>query len=220
MVSDTNLPQTVSDTHSATLAATGLTSFRGDRLLFRDLTLTLVPGEFIHVHGPNGSGKTTLLRILCGLTLPTEGEVCWRGRDIRADATAYRREVLYVGHANGVKLELTALENLRFAQALGAEDTGLALEAVLDRFQLGGFEDTLARALSAGQQRRVALARLLACRATLWILDEPFAALDRSGQEMLEDLLDEHLARGGMALLSSHQRHRFGGRQPKELHLR
>ncbi len=183
------------------------------------MTLELAAAEFLHVHGPNGSGKTTLMRILCGLALADEGEVHWRGRDIRDCAPEYRRELLYVGHANGVKLELTALENLRFARALGAQPAELDLERVLERLQLEGFEETPARALSAGQQRRLALARLLACRARLWILDEPFAALDRSGQDMLEALLDEHLGSGGLAVLSSHQRHHFAGRQPKELHL-
>ncbi len=207
------------DAAAPLLDAAGLSAFRGERQLFTDMDLALAGGEFLHVHGPNGSGKTTLMRILCGLTLPDAGEVRWRGRPIRECAPEYRRELLYVGHANGVKLELTALENLRFQRALGAQPTDVALEAVLARLQLEGFEETPARALSAGQQRRVALARLLACRARLWVLDEPFAALDRAGQDMLEALLDEHLGGGGLAVLSSHQRHHFAGRQPRELHL-
>lgn len=201
------------------LAALGLSAWRGERRLFHDLRLALAPGQFLHVHGPNGSGKTTLMRILCGLTLPEEGEVRWRGQRIAKCAPEYRRELLYVGHANGVKRELSALENLRVARALGAHPTRAPLAEVLARLQLAGLAAAPAGSLSAGQQRRLALARLLACRARLWILDEPFAALDRAGNEMLEALLDEHLAAGGLAVLSSHQRHRFGGRQPAELHL-
>lgn len=205
--------------NEALLTASGVQCYRGDRLLFSDLNLELSAGEALQVHGANGSGKTTLLRILCGLTLPTEGDIRWRGQSITASSRDFFSECLYVGHMDGVKLELTPVENLRFARALGGEPSDEPLEELLGRVELAGFEDVPARKLSAGQRRRVALARLLATKATLWLLDEPFTSLDKTGTGVMESFLDTHLARGGSALFSSHHPVRITSCATRELHL-
>jgi heme exporter protein A len=178
---------------------------RGDRELFKGVSFTLQAGEILQVDGPNGSGKTSLLRVLCGLTLPVRGEVRWCGEDIQRVRSEFLAQVVYVGHAHGVKEELTPLENLKMARALGRPRQGISLEHALVQVGLYGFEDVPARTLSAGQRRRVALARLLACDGLLWVLDEPFTALDRTGIKAMESLLEAHVGSGGMVVLTTHQ---------------
>jgi heme exporter protein A len=188
------------------LTATGLSCVRGERRLFAGLDLAVGPGEWLHVQGENGAGKTSLLRILSSLSPPAEGEIRWRGEPIKALAEDYRREMLFLGHHGAVKEELTPLENLMLAAQL--DGTSLAeVEAMkaLARFGLRGREDLAVRFLSAGQKRRVLLARLAVRKATLWILDEPFTALDVKAVDMLSGLIEEHIAGGGMAILTSHQ---------------
>lgn len=204
---------------TALLEAVDLACFRSDRQLFTGVSLELAEGEALQVHGPNGSGKTTLLRILCGLTLPSTGTVHWRGQDIASYPGHHPSEIVYVGHANGVKLELSALENLRVARALALDPTDVAPEAALEMFGLYGFEDLPAFVLSAGQRRRVALARLLMNRGKFWVLDEPFTALDRAGIATMEALLHEHLQSGGSAALTTHQPLRLSAGPAKEIHL-
>jgi len=187
------------------LAATGLTCLRGDRLLFRDLSLRVNAGQALQVRGPNGCGKTTLLRILCGLTLPENGTIRWRGRVLRSHDPDYLRELRYIGHSDGVKLALSPRENLAVAMALGSGADQGALEAALARLALGQFMDVPCRTLSAGQRRRVGLARLTLGGARLWLLDEPFTALDRSGIDTVRALIEAHLDGGGCAVLTSHQ---------------
>ncbi len=186
------------------LALEGLSCVRDDRELFADISLTLEAGEVLQVEGANGSGKTTLLRALCGLVPLESGQIRWCGRDIDAAGSEYFAALAYVGHAPGVKRELTARENLAVARALGA---GAAAEtdAALARLGLGPLADTSLRRLSAGQCRRVALAGLLAAPASLWVLDEPFTALDAEGRCLVEQLIGEHCARGGLVALSTHQ---------------
>jgi heme exporter protein A len=188
------------------LTATGLSCVRGERRLFAGLDLAVEPGEWLHVQGENGAGKTSLLRILASLSPPAEGEICWQGEPIRALAEDYRREMLFLGHHGAVKEELTPLENLTLAAQLdGAQlDEVTALQA-LARFGLRGREDLAVRFLSAGQKRRVLLARLAVRKAALWILDEPFTALDVKAVDMLSGLIEEHITGGGMAILTSHQ---------------
>ncbi len=188
----------------ATLSAHDLSCIRDDRLLFKDLNLSLQPGDLLQIEGHNGSGKTSLLRILCGLLLPESGEVRWNGENIETVRSDYYAELNYVGHLHGVKGELTPLENLRVAQAFSAKPKTLDLSAVLAQIGLRGFEDVPARTLSAGQRRRVALARLLLSETRLWILDEPFTSLDKTGIEVIETLLHAHAAQGGIAVLTSH----------------
>jgi heme exporter protein A len=188
------------------LTARGLECVRGDRVLFSQAGFTLAEGCLLQVEGTNGSGKTSLLRILAGLSRPSEGEVLWRDQPITDHAADYQAEMAYLGHALGVKADLTALENLLWSLPLAgirlSESEALAL---LSRVGLGGYEDIPARRLSAGQNQRIALARMLARSALLWILDEPFTALDLAGVALLGRLLDAHLEAGGMAIVTSHQ---------------
>ncbi len=189
---------------AALLEVVDLECIRGDRLLFGGLAFALGAGEIVQVEGANGAGKTSLLRILCGLARPTAGEVRWQGTDIRAQRAGYGRVVAYVGHAAGVTERLSGIENLRYAARMagtGAEGTSAALE----RVGLADCGELPVRALSAGQRRRVALARLLLLPARLWLLDEPFTALDAGGRALVERLLSEHLRGGGLAVLTSHQ---------------
>ena len=188
------------------LAASALECIRGDRTLFVGVSFALAAGAGLLVQGANGAGKTSLLRILVGLSPPAEGEVAWEGRPIRSLGEAYRREVLWCGHANGLKDDLSALENVRTAAALAghpiAED---AARDALERAGVGAQAYLPARSLSQGQKRRTTLARLLFARAKLWVLDEPVAALDAGGVEWLAAALDGHLASGGLAVVTSHQ---------------
>ncbi len=186
-----------------TLEASGLACIRDDRTLFSDLAFRIGPGEALLLEGRNGSGKTSLLRILCGIRLPDAGSINWCGTDINRLGADYHEHTAYVGHRDGIKLDLTPLENLAMARALGKPNE-ITLEAALEQVDLYGFEDVLTRNLSAGQQRRLALARLLVTDTTLWILDEPFTSLDVHGIQVIEELLDQHTSRGGMLAVTSH----------------
>ena len=188
------------------LSALGLACVRGDRRLFSDLGFSLDAGEWLQVEGENGVGKTSLLRIVAGLLAPAEGEIHWNGRPVREDRDEFHGQLLYLGHAGAIKEEFTPLENLRMNAAVAGQHVaeGDARKA-LRRMGLKGREDLPARFLSQGQKRRVALARLLVSPAKLWVLDEPFVALDVAAVAMLCGLIGEHLGRGGMALYTSHQ---------------
>jgi len=193
------------------LEARELEAMRGDVTLVRGVGFSLAPGALLRVTGANGRGKTTLLRALCGLFLPTAGEVRWKGEDIRALREEYWAQLLYIGHANALKDDLTPEENLGFACALGGLNASSdQLRAALARFGLAGGARLPVRALSQGQRRRAALARLAVAEALpLWILDEPFAALDAAGIGLVQSLAGEHLARGGMVVLTTHQEARI-----------
>jgi heme exporter protein A len=188
------------------LTATALSCVRGERCLFTGLDLAVGPGEWLHVQGENGTGKTSLLRILAGLSPPAAGEIRWHGELTRTLAEDFRKELLFLGHHGAVKEELTPFENLSLAAQLDGTtlDEAAALKA-LARFGLRGREDLAVRFLSAGQKRRVLLARLAVRKATLWILDEPFTALDVKAVDMLSGLIVEHVTNGGIAILTSHQ---------------
>lgn len=179
---------------------------RGDRRLFSRLSFRLDQGTLLHVQGRNGTGKTTLLRAICGLLLPQAGEIRWQGENIQTLKEDFGRELLYLGHLNGIKHDLTALENLRVAATLAGQlpDEG-RLEAALRHMGLGGFEDLPTRVLSQGQKRRVALARLPVSQTRLWILDEPFTALDSGAVELLQGLIADQVAGGGLVILTTHQ---------------
>ena len=179
---------------------------RGDRRLFSGLNFTLKPGTLLHLQGPNGSGKTTLQRAICGLLLPQEGEIRWNGESIRSLKEEYCKEVVYLGHLNGIKNDLTGLENLRISATLDGDsiDDGKLWDA-LKRMGLMGFEDLPTKVLSQGQKKRVALARLLLSSARLWVLDEPFVGLDVHAVELLQSLIAEYVAGGGMVILTTHQ---------------
>jgi heme exporter protein A len=193
------------------LEARELAATRGDRTLFSGVGFSLAPGALLRVTGANGRGKTTLLRALCGLLLPAAGEVQWKGSNIRALREEYWAQLLYIGHANALKDDLTAEENLAFASRMaGRAVPGGQARAALARFGLAGREHLPVRALSQGQRRRAALARLAVGEAaSLWILDEPLAALDAAGVGLVQSLAGEHLARGGMVVLTTHQEARI-----------
>ncbi len=180
-----------------------LACIRDDRVLFEHLNLSLVAGQMLLVEGYNGSGKTSLLRILTGLKLPDEGKVLWKGISIDRLTSDYYEQVSYVGHHDGVKRELTCLENLRLVQAMGTPSE-LDLDAVLDRVNLYRYGDTLMGSLSAGQKRRLALARLFATQSILWILDEPFTSLDKASMAHFETMFEQHMQQGGIIVMTSH----------------
>lgn len=188
------------------LEAINVTCVRGDRLLFRGVNFSLPPGGLLELRGPNGGGKTSLLRILCGLATPVEGAVQWNGTNIRTLREEYFASLAYVAHLNGVKDELTALENLLVAgRVAGRELNRQEGEATLERVGLINQRHLPARVLSAGQRRRLTLARLLAARAKLWLLDEILTSLDDSGIDLVRKLIMEHIEGDGMAIVATHQ---------------
>lgn len=186
------------------LEVRGLHCERDGRLLFENLGFALGPGEVLQVAGPNGCGKTTMLRTLAALSERATGEVLWRGEPIDRCRYDYLADSLYLGHEAAVNPVLTPLENLSWHVSLWGKSRPLTLEAALARTGLEGFLHTPAQKLSAGQKRRVALARLLLTTATLWILDEPFTAIDAGGVVELEALIATHAAAGGAVLVTTH----------------
>jgi heme exporter protein A len=188
---------------SPLLETRNLGCIRNDRQLFAQLDIALEAGEMLVVEGPNGCGKTSLLRILTGLRLADGGEILWRGETIDRLAGDYYEQVTYVGHHDGIKHELSCLENLRLARAMGIPST-LDLDDVLERVNLYTYGESEVGSLSAGQKRRLALARLLATDSLLWILDEPFTSLDKASMEMFSVLFEQHLQRDGVIVVTSH----------------
>lgn len=183
-----------------------LTCVRGTRRLFKDLNFSMESAELVELRGPNGSGKTSLLRILCGLATPAAGEVLWEGRNIRSLGEEYNAAVAYLGHQNAVKDELTAIENLRISSAVfGNALNEVEAQTVLAKVGLTQQQNLPARALSAGQRRRLAMTRLLTADAKLWILDEVLTSLDDTAINLSREFIGEHLNQGGMAIVATHQ---------------
>lgn len=191
----------------AILEVCGLTCERGERTLFRNLTFAVKPGTLVRIAGSNGAGKTTLLRLMTGLMRPVEGEVRWRGVPVEKAAQDFWLELCYIGHRNGVKDDLSVLENVMInANVAAVPVTESAALDALDAVGLTDFADVPAGQLSQGQRRRVALARLWLSRSVkLWVLDEPFTALDVRGVARLADLVGEHVKAGGIVMLVTHQ---------------
>jgi heme exporter protein A len=190
-----------------TLQAYHLACTRGERQLFDDIHFDIQAGDAMRVAGTNGSGKTSLLRMLCGLAFPARGEVRWNGRNIRAVREEFNRHLIYLGHANGVKDDLLAWENIVVASTLSGTPASRGEAcAALEQLGLGRAANLPTRALSQGQRKRVALARLrLGMKTPLWILDEPFTALDQNAVMELCGTLNQHLAHGGMVIYTTHQ---------------
>ncbi|KAB2825352.1 cytochrome c biogenesis heme-transporting ATPase CcmA [Aliivibrio sp. S4TY2] len=182
-----------------------VTCIRDERVLFEQLSFTISDGELIQIEGQNGAGKTTLLRIIAGLGYADEGEIYWKGESIKKSREEFHSDLLFLGHHTGVKRELTAFENLTFYQSMHNQYDENAIWDALARVGLAGREDVAAGQLSAGQQRRVALARLWLSKQKLWILDEPLTAIDKQGVKVLEQLFMDHAKQGGIVLLTTHQ---------------
>ncbi|MFA0086145.1 heme ABC transporter ATP-binding protein CcmA [Vibrio sp. 10N.286.49.C2] len=183
-----------------------LTAIRDERVLFENLSFSLQSGDLVQIEGRNGTGKTTLMRIIAGLGDRESGEIRWKDETIESNREEYHQSLLFLGHQTGVKRELTAFENLKFYQSIHAPDTSESqIFDSLTQVGLAGREDVPVAQLSAGQQRRVALARLWLSEQPLWILDEPLTAIDKQGVKVLEDLFLNHANKGGIVLLTTHQ---------------
>ena len=204
-----------------TLQAYRLACTRGERQLFSDINFDINAGDAMRVAGTNGSGKTSLLRMLCGLAFPAAGEVRWHGRNIRAGREEFGSQLIYLGHANGVKDDLVAWENVVVAATMSGNPVSRAEAcAALEQLGLARAADLPTRALSQGQRKRVALARLrLGMKTPLWILDEPFTALDQNAVTQLRGTLNQHLAQGGMVIYTTHQEIDLSGQRLLHLDL-
>lgn len=189
---------------TAKLSGKDLCLLRGDRCLFQNLNFALNRGELLLVEGKNGCGKTSLLRAIVGLLEFETGQVDWNGQSVMANHQSFRSDLVWLSHRVGFKGDLTLVENLSFEAGLRATASEL-LQSSLDRLGLARLTELPFRALSAGQQRRVALARMLMAKAPLWIMDEPFTNLDTGGQDLVREVIAEHLARDGLCVVASHQ---------------
>ncbi|WP_413284864.1 cytochrome c biogenesis heme-transporting ATPase CcmA [Vibrio sp. MA40-2] len=188
------------------LAVSNLTAIRDEKILFEDLSFNVEAGELVQVEGRNGTGKTTLLRIIAGLGDYEIGEISWNGCVTSSNRDLFHQDLLFLGHQTGVKRELNAFENLSFYQSIHQSDIDKhKIWAVLAQVGLAGREDVPVGQLSAGQQRRVALARLWLSKQKLWILDEPLTAIDKQGVKVLESVFLKHAEEGGMVMLTTHQ---------------
>jgi heme exporter protein A len=179
--------------------------WRGDRHVLQGVSLSVGPNELLHVSGPNGTGKTTLLRVVTGLLRPEQGSVTWHGRSIVSNRAEYQASLAYAAHEPALKGDFTAVENLRFSVGLKRRATLQELQSALETTGVGACANLPARVLSAGQRRRVSLARVLAMRAPLWLLDEPYANLDAAGSDLVSRLLQSHVQAGGIALVVAHR---------------
>lgn len=189
---------------TAQLSADHLTLYRGDRCLFKGLRFALNPGELLLLEGPNGSGKTSLLRAIAGLLELESGTVRWNGTSLQKDRQSLQNAMVWMSHKVGLKGDLTLVENLRYEAALRPQ-AEVEFGTVLKKLGLNRLTRLPLRALSAGQQRRVAMARLLLSAATLWLMDEPSANLDSEGRKLVAGVVKDHLAKGGMAIVAAHQ---------------
>jgi len=196
------------DQKNSMLSVNNLTVWRGDNLLLDKISFALNSGDVLQIKGANGSGKTTLLRVTCGVGIADEGEVYWNGIPIHKSRDQFNDALLYLGHKPGIKGGLTAIENLRIFATLSGysqtKETDRAIESALDALSLTPKSHIACRYLSAGQQRRVGLARLLLRSSHLWVLDEPLTSLDAAGLMWVEAQIGKHAANGGAVLLTTH----------------
>ncbi|MFZ4479949.1 MAG: cytochrome c biogenesis heme-transporting ATPase CcmA, partial [Rhodoferax sp.] len=189
-----------------TLTFSKLGCSRGGRQLFQGVDCVLKAGHWLYVAGANGVGKTSLLRMVCGLAPIESGQILWNDTPIHSQSDVYRQDLCYLGHLNALQESMTVNENLVFTAALaGNAPEPTQLQEVLAHFGVRGRGEQLVKHLSQGQKRRVALSRLALSQARLWVLDEPFVAMDEKGVRMLADLIASHLGKGGLAVITSHQ---------------
>ena len=187
-------------------SVSNLSCSRGDKRLFSGVSFALRPGEWLHLEGDNGVGKTSLLRLACGLSALEDGEICWNGQSLAINPDEFRANLAYLGHQLALKEDLSPLENLATDAAIAGRPLSTAqAKTVLAHLGLKGREHLPVRVLSQGQKRRTALARLWVSTAKLWILDEPFVALDTAAQTVLSEVINAHLGKQGMVLFTSHQ---------------
>ena len=187
-------------------SVSNLSCSRGEKRLFSGVSFALQPGQWLHLEGDNGVGKTSLLRLACGLSALEQGEIQWQGQPVSQNSDEFRANLAYLGHQLALKEDLTPLENLRADAAIAGRALSLAdAKSALVQLGLKGREHLPVRVLSQGQKRRAALARLWVSSAKLWILDEPFVALDNAAQNVLSEVINSHLSKQGMVLLTSHQ---------------
>lgn len=188
-----------------TLAAHHLCCKKQDQILFKNISFELTPGEILFVVGQNGAGKSSLLRLLAGFATPSDGSIFWQNKPISSAQTEYHEQLHYLGHLNGLKLGLTVKENLQLSRLLSLKPPLINFDDVLSLLQLNQQKNTLVKNLSAGQKRRVALAKLLLSPKQIWILDEPLTSLDTASQSVFLSSLENHLKEGRIAIISSHQ---------------
>ena len=189
---------------TAKLSAKNLTLIRGESCLFQDLEFALNPGELLLLEGQNGSGKTSLMRAIAGMLSLESGEIFWNDEPVSGQRQEFHGSLVWLAHRTGLKGDLTLVENLRFEGSLRRQGN-VESEIIYDRLGITRLKRLVLRSLSAGQQRRVALARMLMADVPLWLMDEPFTNLDREGRQLVMDLTEEHLARGGMCVMAAHQ---------------
>ena len=202
------------------LSFSSLGCSRGGRPLFKDVDCVLECGRWLYVAGANGVGKTSLLRMVCGLAPVESGKILWNGTPIHEQRETYLQDLCYLGHLNALQESMTVQENLSFTAALtGVAPNTAQMQEVLARFGVRGRDQQLVRHLSQGQKRRVALSRLALSPARLWVLDEPFVAMDEAGVRMLADLIATHLSAGGLAVVTSHQQVAIGSVPAQRLEL-
>ncbi|MDD2863459.1 MAG: cytochrome c biogenesis heme-transporting ATPase CcmA [Methylococcales bacterium] len=198
------------------LEARHLSCIRDERVLFSELNFVLTSGQVLLIEGANGAGKTSLLRILTGFRKPDDGDLFWDNLLID-DTQDFYQDTAYIGHNNGLKDTLTAEENLRYAQALASITA--TIDDALEQVGLNGYQDTLVRFMSAGQRRRLALARLLCTHKPLWILDEPFTSLDRASIKLFEQFITAHVMQGGLVIMTSHHDTKLPSSLVQKIHL-
>ena len=203
----------------AAFKANNLQCIRRDNILFQDLSFCLEDGGLLQFDGVNGSGKSSLLQMCVGLIQATEGEISWNGENIVDSRHKFQSDITYFGHTNGVKAGLTALENMKVMHALSGSKKDIDYSSILDQIGLTGMEDVLLARMSAGQKRRVGLSRIFMTSSKLWLLDEPFNALDKNGKKIIEQLIVKHCKAGGMVIFATHQAMEIDGYPLQHVHL-
>jgi heme exporter protein A len=196
-----------------------LECIRRDNILFQGLNFSLEEGGLLQIDGVNGSGKSSLLQMCVGLIQATEGEITWNGENINDCRYQYQNDISYFGHTNGVKAGLTASENMAVMHALSGTKSNIDYSLILERIGMADMEDVLLSRMSAGQKRRIGLTRIFMAKAKLWLLDEPFNALDVKGKAIIEQLIVKHCAEGGMVIFATHQHMEIDGYPLQHIHL-